>query len=197
MANPNAKAIPRTSMAVGPVPIPPMPAAPHPKKPSANVPMNSAVGFFILLSLCVKIVSFCNSTAARLRPHLGKTLAGNASRRRESNSGNRSGGCDNPPDIIRCEERGRRHGLGENSKIIAGVLWIVAKRDEQIDDLLRWRIQFGHLPCEFVDWHRRCISAIPELRNRLVERGRTAQALVCPLAELFRFTQALRHPPLA
>jgi hypothetical protein len=45
-------------MAVGPVPIPAMTAAPHPKKTSANVPMNSAVGFFILLSLCVKIVCF-------------------------------------------------------------------------------------------------------------------------------------------
>jgi hypothetical protein len=49
MANPNANAIPSTLMAVGPVPIPAMTTAPHPKKTSANVPMNSAVGFFIFL----------------------------------------------------------------------------------------------------------------------------------------------------
>src|SRR5207248_108342 len=58
MANPNANAIPSTSMAVGPLPIPAMTAAPHPKKTSVNVPINSAVGFFILLSLRVKIDCF-------------------------------------------------------------------------------------------------------------------------------------------
>src|ERR1700746_88198 len=51
IANPNAKAIPRTSMEVGPVPIPPMTAAPHPNRTSVNVPMNSASGFCMPMSL--------------------------------------------------------------------------------------------------------------------------------------------------
>jgi hypothetical protein len=69
MANPNANAIPRTLMAVDPVPIPAMTTAPHPKKTSVNVPMNSAVGFFMGLPQVENLI-FGNLTAARLAPHL-------------------------------------------------------------------------------------------------------------------------------
>src|SRR6476660_1564797 len=69
MANPNANAMPRTSIAVGPVPIPAMTAAPHPKKTSVNVPMNSAVGFFMGF-LRLKNLLHYNPTADRLAPHL-------------------------------------------------------------------------------------------------------------------------------
>ena len=34
-------------MAVGPLPMPAITAAPHPKKTSVNVPINSAIGFFM------------------------------------------------------------------------------------------------------------------------------------------------------
>src|SRR5258705_1953561 len=50
MASPNAKAMPSTSTAVGPLPMPAITAAPHPNKTSVNVPINSATDFFIAAS---------------------------------------------------------------------------------------------------------------------------------------------------
>ena len=51
MVRPKAAAMPRISIDVAPLPIPPMTAAPQPISTSANVPMNSAIAFFMFMAI--------------------------------------------------------------------------------------------------------------------------------------------------
>ena len=51
MVRPKATAMPRISIEVAPLPMLPMTAAPQPISTSANVPMNSAIAFFMFMAI--------------------------------------------------------------------------------------------------------------------------------------------------
>jgi hypothetical protein len=55
MVRPKAAAMPKTSTEVAPVPIPAMTAVPQPISTKANVPINSAMAFFMMMSPLSKL----------------------------------------------------------------------------------------------------------------------------------------------